>query len=176
MKSYLAVLVLLSVAGVGRAGEKEIIEGLKKAAAYVANYSGEREKTLLLSVRFQGDEFTDANLTDLCELRSLGRLVLAGKGFTDVGIRTVSGLKGLTYLSLVDTQVTDAGLKEVAGLEALQILYLGGCPSVTDASVDSLARMKGLSKVYLTRTGMTVEGVARLRKALPDCVVVVNQR
>jgi hypothetical protein len=147
MKKLASVLVLLFVAGAGRGGEKEIIERLKQAGASVSNYSGERGETLLLSVRFQGEEFTDANLTDLCELRSLGRLVLSGKGFTDVGIRTVSGLKGLTYLSLVDTQVTDTGLKEVAGLEAVQLLYLGGCPGVTDASIDSLARMKGLSKV-----------------------------
>jgi internalin A len=174
MKNLIGVLVLLAVAGVGRAGEKEIIEGLKRAGAFVANYSGERGNTLL-AVRFQGDEFTDANLTDLCELQSLGRLVLSGKGFTDAGLRTVGGLKGLTYLSFVDTKVTDAGLKEVAGLEALQILYLGRCPGVTDASVDSLARMKGLKRLYLKGTDVTKEGVARIKKALPDCDIVFDK-
>ena len=43
---------------------------------------------------------TDADLGELCELRSLERLALDGSKVTDAGLRTLSNLRGLKVLSL----------------------------------------------------------------------------
>jgi hypothetical protein len=60
----------------------------------------------------------------------------------------------------------------LAGLPALRTLLLNRNPGVTDAGIKSLARLKGLRFADLRGTGVTEEGAARLRKALPDCQVV----
>jgi hypothetical protein len=43
--------------------------------------------------------------------------------------------------------------------------------SVTDAALESLASMKSLRTVYLWDTGVTTEGVSRLKAARPTLVV-----
>jgi internalin A len=91
---------------------------------------------------------TDALLSELCELHSVQGLSLAESGMTDVGMAAVRDLKGLEYLNLNSTAVTDAGLRQFEGMSRLEFLNLGGCPGVTD------------------------EGVARLKQALPKCEII----
>ena len=105
-----ALLVLLSVVGVGRAGEKEIIERLENA--------GRRswEHDLKLVVLLGGKAVADLRLADLCELHRLRILILYGDGMTDAEMRTVGGLTQLKSLSLGGTAVSDKGLKKLKGL------------------------------------------------------------
>jgi len=48
---------------------------------------------------------------------------------------------------------------------------LGGCPRVSDASVEYLAKLDKLINVKLTGTKVTAAGVAKLKKALPNCKI-----
>jgi hypothetical protein len=237
------VLVLLAVPAFGRAGEKDIIERLRKAGLDVERQQIYGEKDAL-AVRLVSDQYADTTLAELCELRHLRRLSLygnrvtdaamrtvagltcltdlyldhtavgdtglkelkglrslkhlslanthitdaglrelaafpdleglglSGTAVTDAGMKTVGGLGGLKFLVLSGTKVSDAGLVELAGLPALERLYLQDCRGVTDVGVTSLARLRGLRQADLRRTGVTEEGAARLRKALPGCEVI----
>ena len=189
-----ALLGLLAVAGAGRAGEKEIIERLEKAGAFVGrDESGDGDKDAL-EVKYSPGLDGDPNLPELCELRRLRSLKLSGNRITDAGMGGVGGLTQLRSLGLSGTAVGDAGLKELRGLRNLESLYLSHTGvtdaglddlagltglrlldlngnGVTDAGIESLARLRGLRRVYLRGTGVTEEGAARLRQALPDCEV-----
>jgi hypothetical protein len=102
----------------------------------------------LKTLSLHGTRVTDAGLAELAELEALEQLHLAGTGVGDAGLKTVGGLRRLRHLNLSGTRVTDAGLRELVGLAGLHELWLLDCPAVTD------------------------EGVAELRKALPDCKVL----
>ncbi len=90
---------------------------------------------------------TDAHLADLCELRRLTALGLGATQISDNSLRTVGRLHWLERLSINATTVTDAGIRHLESLSNLRELYLRECPNITD------------------------EGVARLRKALPNCKI-----
>jgi hypothetical protein len=143
MKYLASVLVLLCVVGVGRAGEKDIIEGLAKAGVRKCVFHGPVICNETLD--FEGVRGTNALLAELCELPPVEGLGLEGSDVTDTGMAAVGGLKGLKYLYLRSSGVTDAGLRQLEGLSSLGWLNLVDCPGVTD------------------------EGVARLQKALPKC-------
>ncbi len=170
-KRLSAVLVLLFVVGVGQAGENDIIERLEKAGVWVSRYEIRGEKDVL-AVLFPGPLDEKPDLAELCELRRLRFLSLRGMDLTDAEMHRVGSLTGLTELTLDDTNFPEAGLDELAGLSSLCRLHLNGCSGVTDASINSIARLKSLRSVVLFRTGVTEEGAARLRKALPECRVL----
>jgi internalin A len=90
---------------------------------------------------------------------------------TDAGLEELAALKGLTTLDLSGTRVTNAGLKEVAALKGLTTLRLSDNSRVTDAGLKELAALKGLTTLRLGESGVTAEGVAQLKKALPNCSV-----
>src|SRR5262245_21299995 len=114
-KRLLAALLVLAASGAARAGEQEIVDRLKKAGVSVRRewVDGERD---VLFVQFEGKRHTDEDLADLCELRSLRRLVLNETGVTDAGLRTGGGRTRLRSLYLRDTRATEAGLKDLRGL------------------------------------------------------------
>jgi hypothetical protein len=92
-------------------------------------------------------EMADVDLDELCELRSLRYLVLPNTAITDNGVRTVSKLKWLTLLTLHRSSITDRGLRHLESMSNLRVLHLVECLNITD------------------------EGVARLQRALPNCVI-----
>ncbi len=116
-------------------GEEDIVKRISAAGG--AGHAG----------CIQWSTATDADLGELCELRSLERLDLDGSKVTDAGLRTLSNLRGLKLLSLAETAITDQGLRHLESMSQLRFLELDGCPQITDA------------------------GVARLQKALPMCKI-----
>jgi hypothetical protein len=163
MKWLLAVLLLLSVAGLGQAGEKDIIERLGKAGAGVTETQG----YFVVMLPAQG---VFPFLKDLCELQRLGSLTLRERRVTDAEMQTIGSLSHLRGLLLGGCAVTDAHLKQVAKLRKLRGLSLDGT-RVTDAGLEELAVLSDLRHLHLNGTTVTAEGVARLQKALPECVI-----
>ena len=125
-------------------GEKDILERIKAAGGWV-------NKNLYftgeLTVSFP-DTTTDGDLGELCELRAVYDLRLAEARISDKGLRTVSELRELHHLDLCSTGVTDEGLRHLKLLSNLEELDLRDCPDIT------------------------AEGVARLKKALPNCKII----
>lgn len=118
---------------------------------------------------------TNAGLKSLSGLKELMRLDLGWtKDVGDAGMPFLLKLKKLEVLGLGGTKVTDAGLPVLAALPALKELYLMGTP-VTDRGLDSLAGCKGLTLVQVNnKMKTTPQGIDRLKKALPNCTVVIK--
>jgi hypothetical protein len=170
MRRLASVLILLAVVGLGLAGEKDIVGRLEQAGARIVRVDHEDR---VAEVDLSAGLDPDARLAELCELRRLRHVKWCGKGMTDLRLRTLGELRGLKRLTLDNTAITDAGLADLAGLSALAYLSLDGSAGVTDVGIDGLARLKNLSWVKLTGTGVTEEGAGRLRRALPDCRVIL---
>jgi WD40 repeat protein len=95
------------------------------------------------------------------------------KQIGDDGLKHLAGLDGLTHLNLEHTSVGDVGLTHLIRLSGLISLNLQAT-AVTDASLSSLTSQAALRELVLKETRVTAEGVARLRKALPECKVVTD--
>jgi hypothetical protein len=165
MRKLLALVVLLSLASAGRAGEKEIIVRLLEAGVFLQRYSDSDDD---LYVILEANNL-DAFAAELCELRGLRYLVLRHPKITDAQLRQVCALPWLKYLHLGDCPLTDAKLKIVAGARGLEDLCIFD-PTITDAGLRHLEGMRGLARLNLCRCrNLTEEGIARLQKVLPNC-------
>ena len=75
-------------------------------------------------------------------------------------------------VSLADTKITDAGLVHLKGLTELQSLSMGGVGSqITDAGLVHLKGLSSLQTLDLRFTQITDQGIADLKKALPNCKI-----
>jgi hypothetical protein len=191
-KMMLALVTLLSVVGVGRAGDKEIIEWLKAQGVAVCLYRLNPDDGLAVSLKTHN---FDAALAKLCELRSLRHVGLHHPGLTDAQLQQVCALPGLKSVGLVDCPITDTRLKIVARVQGLEELGLSGT-AITDAGLAELTRLRYLDSLYLAGTDLTdagmrhlegmrglyfldlrncpkvtAEGVSLLQKALPNCKI-----
>lgn len=72
----------------------------------------------------------------------------------------------LTRLELRETEADDALVGAMAGHATLEVLVLTQT-QVSDASIDVLAALPALRRVYLWDSRVTAEGIARLRGARP---------
>jgi Leucine-rich repeat (LRR) protein len=97
-------------------------------------------------VSFNDTPATDADLVHFSQMKNLKELWLFNTQVTDSGLAHLADLRSLTFLSLGNTQVTDVGLVHIAGLTRLEYVWLGN-------------------------TLVTDDGAAKLRKALPNCLV-----
>ena len=66
--------------------------------------------------------------------------------------------------------VTDRGTETLSGLPQLEQLSLRNS-KITDVSVDNLAKLKTLKRLDVVNTGLTPNGLTRLRAALPNTEV-----
>ena len=114
---------------------------------------------------------SDAGLAHLSGLTSLQLLHLGNTAIGDAGLAHLDGLTSLTQLYLHNTRVTDAGLAHLKGLRSLRILSL----STPEVGVSGELHVLGLDwsgNRKILRSGITEEGIAELKKALPDCQIV----
>jgi len=154
--------------------------------------------TSLETLDMEGTQITDAGLTNLRGLASLQTLWLQGTDITDTGLMYLKGLQSLNELYLSHTQVNDAGLVNLKELHSLQYLFLDG----TNVSGEGLAHLKGLKslrtlvicvnnlneagvrhlkemtwlhELALGEGSISESVLADLRKALPDCIIDVQE-
>jgi Leucine-rich repeat (LRR) protein len=90
---------------------------------------------------------------------------------TDTGLESVGKLTNLEELILVGTPISDAGLSHLTGLSKLKILSIKECNKVTDAANPVLSKLQSLQKLSLDQSGYSENGVAELRKSLPECEI-----
>ncbi len=125
MRMLASVLVLLAVAGVGRADEDAVVKELGNAGVrvfWMGRFIGNPEA--LKSRKFS------PNHADFSKAQNVNALV-----------DSLCELPDLTDLNFAGSDVTNAGLKKLTGL-SVRYLGLSGCPGMTDAGLDSLARME----------------------------------
>ena len=116
-------------------------------------------------------EITDTGLSYLKNLEDLRVLELSGTAITDAGLAHLKGFKNFNILSLPGARITDAGLAHIQVFTKLKNLSLRN-NKITDAGIIHLLRLRSLKNLNLTGTEVTEEGISRIRKSLPDCMVI----
>ena len=109
-------------------------------------------------------------------IRAMKNLEWLSVGDCAVGDETVAAISehaSLRYLFLVNTRVTNAGVAHLAKVKKPFALYLFGCRLLTDDCIKSLAQLPNDPSMNLSLlpSGITVEGVRQLRKALPKAQI-----
>lgn len=92
----------------------------------------------------------------------VGDLALNRSKITDEGMASIAAFPRLRRLELRSTAVGDAGIDKLKNHPSLEELILTQTKT-TDASVDSILTIPKLAKVYVWGSGLTPEGLARLR-------------
>jgi len=134
----------------------------------------------------------DNVLSDISELRSLEnmeRLWIYNNSISDIsalagmkklsvlyaGMNSIEDISSLTELvNLTDVSLHNNAITDVSALEEhvnLKKLDLSGNP-IDDSAVEVLCTLTGLEKLDLQRTGISQEGVAAIRAALPKANVL----
>jgi len=144
---------------------------------------GMRWVAMLGRLRFLGLEatsITDRGLQHLENLTELEMLWLAFTSVTDEGLKYLRNMKKLRFLDLRNCLISDAGVVHLAGLTNLEHLIFAARrhppdyvpeAALTDASIPYLARLKKLKYLNLLGSLITEQGLAVLRKELPNCNV-----
>lgn len=117
----------------------------------------------------------------LWELRALPRLkrlnlyltFVSDTGLDSFGERDNRSAKKIVWLNLDKCPITDKGIPKLASLTNLEWTHLGGT-GITDVGLEELTKFKQLKDVSVTKTETTLQGVEKLRAALPNCTVRDN--
>lgn len=161
------------------------------------------DETLALVADFENLQWLDlrstkvtpAGLKHLAKLKQLKYLGLSSDVLTDEIVQTLAAneqlhllgshaypFQGLIYpnspsevrwLSVTNSPMTDVGLKSCREFKNITNLNLEGT-QITDAAIEQISEFKKLKVAFLRDTGVTKEGVAKLRRALPKCKVFVE--
>jgi len=71
--------------------------------------------------------------------------------------------------------LTDVGVVPLQQMPWLQRVSLGQT-GITDESIPVLVSLKELHVLHVTGTRLTENGVARLRRALPNCRIIQHEK
>ncbi len=150
----------------------------------------------LQELRLDGSDVSDADLTQLADHQQLRKLYLMNTGVTPKGLAAIKGLKDLRNLYLTGsgiddsaagiltgfaemevlglsyTRVTDNTVVALADLKNLKVLGIR-TRDITDLSVPYFQKMTSLERLDLRGSRVSVEGVEKIRQALPACNVQI---
>ncbi len=126
--------------------------------------------TALIRLAVGRTKISDAALTSLASLPNLQELRLEGTEITDAAMPAIAKISGLRSLSLDNTKITGAGVEKLRGLTALERLGIVGT-AADDRAVPTLSGMTSLKLLYVSRSRLSPEGMAAIRKALPKVSV-----
>ena len=142
------------------------------AAGFLVRQRAEDDAQLVVSVNSPGGPLDDAAVAALAAAApQVVDLNLSNAGLDDEGIGALGDLPAVTHLRLARNRITDRGLAALGDLRVLEHLNLYGNVGVTDAGLESLARIASLRELYLWQTGVSAAGVERLRAQRPDLEV-----
>ncbi len=146
------------------------LRGLNITDAGLAHFA---ECVNLAQLSLADTPITDAGLAHFKNCKSFGGVYLNGTKITDAGLEHLKGCPRLTLLYLGGTKVTDAGLEHLRESKSLSTLNANNT-GLTDAAADALARFTALSYLNVAQTQVGKDGVAKLRKELPNCTIDWN--
>ncbi len=129
------------------------------------------KSTTLYKIQIAYSDVTDDGLKHFASLKSLKTLEIDQSKVTGLGLQHLSGTENLESLSFIETPLTDQGLAHLPVLPALKHLSFLGCKNLSDSGLKHLETFSQLTTLNLTGTGVSDEGLARIQKALPSCMV-----
>jgi hypothetical protein len=87
-------------------------------------------------------------------------------------LKQLKMLGQLKYLDFGYTKIDDRGVELLAACTAIEEINLNGNRNITNQSIKTLANLKTLNELHLSKTGLTAQGIAELRQALPKCKII----
>lgn len=137
--------------------------------------------TNLRRLTMGGNKLTDTALQFLRQMPQLEYLDIGGAQRTDSGlwslllndpgVQAIASVTELRELRLNGTNITGRQLAMLKGLARLERLSLQGCKKLRDDAASVLGEFRQLRAVDLKDSGVSAEGAARVRAALPGCEV-----
>jgi hypothetical protein len=148
----------------------------------------------LIGLNLNDLALNDDNIQVLMSLKKLHSLWLVHTEVGDRGVEMLSGLPTIEYLWMGNSAVTDEGIAHLVrlpslyglGLERTRVtarglrhlfssrlldLHLDGV-SINDEDIELLSGLGGLRLISLRDTGLTPNGIDRLREVLPGCTIL----
>lgn len=113
-------------------------------------------------------------LFGLQHLKNLETLEELDVSQAEVSNATFQGIKGnvhLKKLNLGFNQINDAGLAALGTLRGLEEISLRNISMVSDVTLGNLSKCKDLRVADINGTTCSLNGVARLKKILPNCAI-----
>jgi hypothetical protein len=107
--------------------------------------------TSLRRLELLGDrEMTDSRLDKLAGLTSLSELAIEGMAVSDATLFRLVAFRDLEllYFDGGPCHFSDPGLGRLGALPKLRLLYIGGCPDVTDEGISRLKAANPTLEVY----------------------------
>jgi serine/threonine protein kinase len=143
------------------------------------NLSGSPVTTAAVMDQIEGGRVAELRLTEvpttskdvarIAKLNNLSALYLYGVGLSDDDVAQIATLPLLRDVNVGGNEITDESMKHLARAP-LKRLWVSRV-KLTDVGLATLHSCKSLLVLDVSRTGVTAEGVANLRKALPNCEV-----
>lgn len=115
------------------------------------------------------DSTTQACLNSVAKMSNLQNLELRGKQYDDKCLQVLPQCANLKNLTLSATSLTDNGLAFVTNCPSLEHLAINYPKRISDKGVKHLLNLPELKMLVLDGVQVSKEGVARLRRSLPNC-------
>ena len=116
---------------------------------------------------FEGDAFRSRKDIPVDDIYGLDLSVIQ---ISDPDVETVLSLHKLSIISFSNTTLSNEQLKLLPRLSRLSELILSRTP-ISDAAVPTLLGMSSLEYLDVADTSVTPDGIAELRKGLPDTTI-----
>jgi uncharacterized membrane protein len=148
-----------------------LVERLNSAGLLVRRVSQSDPRMIVTVASPGGRVGPDAVAALLTAADAIVELNLQDSEIDDAAAAELGKLVEVARLRLSRNAIGDGGVAALARLPRLTHLNVYGNAGITDASVDVLAGMKSLRVVDVWETGITTDGIARLRDLRPDLAV-----
>jgi Leucine-rich repeat (LRR) protein len=128
----------------------------------------------LKELNLTGVQLNEQALETIGKLTRLESLWMPYANLTDAGLEHIAAMPNLRMLSVSGNRITDAGVAEIARLPRLNVLSLVSC-DVRDAGLKHLEKLSQLHSVWLSgNEHLSIQAIAQLRAAMPQCNVYEN--
>ncbi len=136
---------------------------------FIVRQASQNDPHLVVSVSSPGSPISAAQVAALFDVADrVVELNVQDASIDDATLGDIAKFAELIRLRVSQNELTDRSINALSSLTKLERLNLYGNRRVTDNSVDALARIGSLKRVDIWQTGITSEGLARLRKLRPD--------
>ena len=174
------IVAALKTKGVEAIETKGVLSGLsfRDCSALTADdYQKIRQLAQVKTLSF-GKGFNDAGIKALGTLAELETFSTNGMEVSDEGARALGTFKSLKSIAHFHPgkNFTGSGLAALAGLPALERLTVAGSLEFGDAGMEAVATIPQLKEFRTWHTGVTIEGVKKLRALKNLTSLTLGQR
>ena len=117
----------------------------------------------------------DTGLEHLKAMKQLKKLNCYRLQITDDGVAHLAGLTNMEWLNLDNIgYLSDDGLPYIKDMSKLGFLHIGSNAGITDSGLEHLKPLTNLKDLKVTRTTVSEEGAAELKKTLKETEIQVK--